>query len=98
MRSMKNNISSSIIKNTISNSHNKHRRRLHHDSHPLSSNKSHNHCFHHLRSTLALNVEHELQSKNRFAASNLEEGWIIDSGASAHMTPFKKNCNSIINT
>ncbi len=30
--------------------------------------------------------------------SNLEEGWIIDSGASAHMTPFKKDCNSIINT
>ena len=24
-----------------------------------------------------------------------EKGWIIDSGASAHMTPFKKDCTNI---
>ena len=51
-----------------------------------------------MKSTLALSVEHELQSKNKFAASNLEKGWIIDSGASAHMTPFKKDCKSISTT
>ena len=51
-----------------------------------------------MKSTLALNVEHELQYKNRFAASNLEKGWIIDSGASAHMTPYKGDCKAIANT
>ena len=52
----------------------------------------------HLKSTLALSVEHELQSRNKFAASNLEKGWIIDSSASAHMTPFKNDCKSISTT
>ena len=51
-----------------------------------------------MKSTLALSVEHELQSWNKFAASNLEKGWIIDSGASAHMIPFKKDCKSIAST
>ena len=41
---------------------------------------------------------HELQSRNKFAASNLEKGWIVDSGASAYMTPFKKDCKSITTT
>ena len=29
-------------------------------------------------------------ARNIFPATDLEKGWIIDSGASAHMTPFKK--------
>ena len=28
--------------------------------------------------------------ERNFPATDLEKGWIIDSGASAHMTPFKK--------
>ena len=34
--------------------------------------------------------QHELSARNNFPASNLEKGWIIDSGASAHMTPFSE--------
>ena len=51
-----------------------------------------------MKSTLPLSVEYELQSRNKFAASNLEKGWIVDSGASAYMTPFKKDCKSITTT
>ena len=39
--------------------------------------------------------QHELSAQNNFPASNLEKGWIIDSGASAHMTPFWKDCINI---
>ena len=39
--------------------------------------------------------QHELSARNSFPASNLEKGWIIDSGASAHMTPFRKDCINI---
>ena len=39
--------------------------------------------------------QHELSARNNFPASNLEKGWIIDSGASAHMTPFRKDCINI---
>ena len=45
--------------------------------------------------TFALNVEHELLAKNHLPAHDLERGWVIDSGASAHMTPFKKDCREI---
>ena len=34
--------------------------------------------------------QHDLAYKNSFPVTNLEKGWIIDSGASAHMTPFRK--------
>ena len=37
------------------------------------------------RSTYAYSVEHELLAKNHFPASDLEKGWVIDSGASAHL-------------
>ena len=46
-------------------------------------------------STNAFNVEHEILAKNHFPASDLEKGWVIDSGASAHMTPFTKDCRDI---
>ena len=46
-------------------------------------------------STFALNVEHELLAKNHLPAHDLERGWVIDSGASAHMTPFRKDCKNI---
>ena len=39
-----------------------------------------------------------LQSKNSSPASDLELGWVIDSGASAHMTPFKKDSYNIHHT
>ena len=35
--------------------------------------------------------QHDLAYKNSFPVTNLEKGWIIDSGASAHMTPFRKD-------
>ena len=34
--------------------------------------------------------QHEVFARNKFPAADLEKGWIIDSGASAHMTPFKR--------
>ena len=34
--------------------------------------------------------QHEIFARNKFPATDLEKGWIIDSGASAHMTPFKR--------
>ena len=46
-------------------------------------------------STNAFNVEHEILAKNHFSVSDLEKGWVIDSGASAHMTPFTKDCRDI---
>ena len=49
----------------------------------------------HLKSMLALSVEHELQSRNKFAASNLEKGWIIDSGTSVHINPLPNRCLKI---
>ena len=52
----------------------------------------------HLKSTLALSVEHELQSRDKFANSNLKKGWIIDSSSSTHMTPFKNDYKSISTT
>ena len=42
--------------------------------------------------------QHEINARTKFPATNLEKGWIIDSGASAHMTPFKKDCNNIQST
>ena len=45
-----------------------------------------------MNSTLALIVEHEIHSRNTLPATDIERGWIIDTGASAHMTPFKRDC------
>ena len=39
--------------------------------------------------------QHDLANKNSFPATNLEKGWIIDCGASGHMTPFRKDCQDI---
>ena len=39
--------------------------------------------------------QHDLSARNKFPAIDLEKGWIIDSGASAHMTPFKNDCTNI---
>ena len=36
-----------------------------------------------------------MNARTKFPATDLEKGWIIDSGASAHMTPFQKDCNNI---
>ena len=47
------------------------------------------------KSTYAFNVEHEILARNHLPASDLEKGWVIDSGASAHMTPFRKDCKNI---
>ena len=69
-----------------------------HDCTNPISNRLDNKCSHRLNSSLTLNVEHEVQSRNKIAASNLEKGWIVDSDFSAHLTPFKGDCNSRINT
>ena len=42
--------------------------------------------------------QHELSARNNFPATDLEKGWIIDSGASAHMTPFRKDCLNVQQT
>jgi len=47
------------------------------------------------RSTFAFSVEHETLARNYLPASDLEKGWVIDSGASAHMTPFRKDCKNV---
>ena len=39
--------------------------------------------------------QHEINAQTKFPDTNLEKGWIIDSSASAHMTPFQKDCNNI---
>ena len=39
--------------------------------------------------------QHDITTRNKVPAIDLEKVWIIDSGASAHMTPFKKNCTNI---
>ena len=98
MRSMKNNRSSSILNRNSKHSYNKEKKGFHLNPHSSSKNMLHSECYHPLKSTLALNVEHELHNRNKFSATNLEKGWIIDSGASAHMTPYKRDCKSITNT
>ena len=35
----------------------------------------------------ALNVDHEIQARNYLPVADIKRGWVIDSGASAHMTP-----------
>ena len=63
---------------------------------PPISNKTHKQSkVKALGSTNAFNVEHETQARNNFPAHDLPRGWVIDSGASAHMTPFKKDCKNI---
>ena len=47
------------------------------------------------RRQTAYTSQHDLAYRNKFPASNLEKGWIIDSGASAHMTPFKRDCKNV---
>ena len=37
----------------------------------------------------------ELTHRNRLPATDLQRGWIIDSGASAHMTPYRGDCKEI---
>ena len=61
---------------------------------PHSNRKRYGRSNHNLRIAHAYSVENELQAKNCLPASNLEQGWVIDSGASAHMTPFKKDCTN----
>ena len=46
----------------------------------------------------ALNVDHEIQARNYLPATDIKRGWVIDSGASAHMTPYKRDCKDIQQT
>ena len=48
--------------------------------------------------TYAFNVDHEILARNHLSAYDLEKGWVIDSGASAHMTPFKRDYKNIQST
>ena len=43
----------------------------------------------------AFHTSDDCLHRNVLPASNLAQGWIIDSGASAHMTPFSKDCENI---
>ena len=60
-----------------------------------SSCNTYRHAIHSQRAYMS---QHEINARTKFPATNLEKGWIIDSGASAHMTPFKKDCNNIQST
>ena len=40
-------------------------------------------------------VENKLSHQNNFPCEDLQNGWTIDSGASAHMNPFHKDCENI---
>ena len=61
----------------------------HHKS-PIYKRKQNN-----IPSQQAYISQHDIAARNNFPATDLEKGWIIDSGASAHMTPFKKDCSNI---
>ena len=64
---------------------------------PPHSNRSRRHGKNEdKKSTFAFNVEHEILARNHLPASDLEKGWVIDSGASAHMTPFRRDCKNIL--
>jgi len=39
-----------------------------------------------------------MQTRIHAPVTNLEHGWIIDSGASTHMTPVKRDCKNIYTT
>ena len=41
---------------------------------------------------IALNTSDDMKYKKYISYEDLEHGWIIDSGASAHMTPYKSDC------
>ena len=43
----------------------------------------------------AFTISDELTYRNRLPASDLQHGWIINSGASAHMTLYKADCLNI---
>lgn len=47
------------------------------------------------KSTYVFNVEHETLGRNHIPDSDLERGWVIDSAASVHMTPFIWDCKNI---
>ena len=77
------------------NSHKNKYNTNHQDITPPHSNTSSKEKFSKkMNSTLALNVEHEIHSRNILPATDIERGWIIDSGVSAHMTPFKRDCKT----
>ena len=64
------------------------------DTTPPHSNittKRYHKCF------SALNVDHKIQARNYLPATE-KKGWVIDSGASAHMTPYKRDCKDIQQT
>ena len=53
---------------------------------------------HNLKTAHTYSVENELEAKNHRPVSNFEQGLVIDSCASAHMAPFKKDFYDIQNT
>ena len=74
MKSMNNNRSQSIIKDMSKMYLTKSRKCQNPYPYNPRSNKLGNKCSYHLNSTLALNLEHEGQRRNRITASNLEKG------------------------
>ena len=39
-----------------------------------------------------------LQQKHLSSTTNLELGWVMDSGVSTHINPFRADCHNIIHT
>ena len=53
---------------------------------PHSNMRRQGKTYYNLKRAHAYSVENELQAKNHLPATILEQGWVIDSGASAYMT------------
>ena len=62
------------------------------DKHHCKTYRNTNTIFSHHKTYM---IQHELFARNKIPAADLEKGWIIDSGASVHMTPFNKDCINI---
>ena len=56
----------------------------------LKKDSNYNIYRHTEHSQRAYMSQHEINARTKFPATDLKKGWIIDSGASAHMTPFQK--------
>ena len=61
---------------------------------PHSNRRKNRRSYHILKTTHVYSVENEIQAKNHLPASNLEQGWVIDSGDSAHIDRKSTRLNS----
>ena len=58
----------------------------------LKRNKEFNNKARHI----AFNTSDILKERSHALYTDLQQGWVIDIGTSANMTPIRKDCNNII--